>query len=98
MRESNPALVQVAHTAVKDKKSPYYRLKYEKLVERRGKKRSIIAIARMILTAVFTLLTTGEAWNLVDLFRIDMSDSLKESSLPMQFLRLPDSLKSRDLW
>lgn len=76
-----PALVQVAHAAVKDKKSPYYRLKYEKLVKRRGKKRSIIAIARMILTAVFALLTTGEVWNPVDLFRIDMPESLKEKQL-----------------
>ena len=66
---------------MKDKKSPYYRLKYEKLVKRRGKKRSIIAIARMILTAVFALLTTGEVWNPVDLFRIDMPDSLKEKQL-----------------
>lgn len=70
--------MQVAHAAVKDKKSPYYRLKYEKLVKRRGKKRSIIAIARMILTAVFALLTTGEVWNPVNLFKIDMPDSLKE--------------------
>lgn len=76
-----PALVQVAHAAVKDKKSPYYRLKYEKLVKRRGKKRSIIAIARMILTAVFALLTTGGIWNPVDLFKIDMPDSLKEKQL-----------------
>ena len=76
-----PALVQVAHAAVKDKKSPYYRLKYEKLVKRRGKKRSIIAIARMILTAVFALLTTGEVWNPVDLFKIDMPDSIKDKQL-----------------
>ena len=76
-----PALVQVAHAAVKDKKSPYYRLKYEKLVKHRGKKRSIIAIARMILTAVFALLTTGEVWNPVDLFKIDMPDSIKDKQL-----------------
>lgn len=47
-----PALVQVAHAAVKDKASPYYALKYERIAKRRGKKRAIIAIARMILTAV----------------------------------------------
>ncbi len=73
--------MQVAHAAVKDKKSPYYCFKYEKLVKRRGKKRSIIAIARMILTAVFALLSTGEVWNPVDLFRIDMPDLLKEKQL-----------------
>ena len=43
-----PALVQCAHAAVKSDKSPYYKKKYESLVKRRGKKRAIIAIARMI--------------------------------------------------
>jgi len=43
-----PALVQVAHAAVKSNKSPYYKLKYEQISKRRGKKRAIIAIARMI--------------------------------------------------
>ena len=32
-----PALVQVAHAAVKDKHSPYYALKYERIAKRRGK-------------------------------------------------------------
>lgn len=44
-----PALVQAAHAAVKDKDSPYYAVKYENISKRRGKKRAIIAIARMIL-------------------------------------------------
>ena len=56
-------LVQCAHAAVKSDKSPYYKKKYESLVERRGKKRAIIAIARMILTAIFRMLTTGETAN-----------------------------------
>ena len=37
----------------------YYRLKYEQISKRRGKKRAIIAVARMILTAVFQMLSTG---------------------------------------
>ncbi len=76
-----PALVQVAHAAVKDKKNPYYALKYERLVKRRRKKRAIIAIARMILTAVYTMLSTGETWNPVDLFKVDMPLHLKEHQL-----------------
>ena len=47
-----PALVQCAHAAVKSDKSPYYKKKYDSLVKRRGKKRAIIAIARMILTCL----------------------------------------------
>lgn len=73
-----PALVQVAHAAVKDKLNPYYAVKYERIAKRRGKKRAIIAIARMILTAIFSMLSTGEVWNPVDLFRVDMPEHIKE--------------------
>lgn len=73
-----PALVQAAHAAVKDKKSPYYRFKYEQISKRRGKKRAIIAIARMLLTAVFSMLKTGEIWNPCDLFKTDMPLELVE--------------------
>ena len=73
-----PALVHCAHAAVKSDKSPYYKKKYESLVKRRGKKRAIIAIARMILTAIFQMLTTGETWNPCDLYKIDMPEALLE--------------------
>ncbi len=73
-----PALVQCAHAAVKSDKSPYYKKKYESLVKRRGKKRAIIAITRMILTAIFQMLTTGETWNPCDLYKIDMPEALLE--------------------
>ena len=72
-----PALVQVAHVAVKSNKSPYYKAKYERIMKRRGKKRAIIAVARMILTAVYHMLSTGEAWNPTDLYKIDMPEPLK---------------------
>lgn len=72
-----PALVQVAHAAVRSKDSPYFRLKFEQIAKRRGKKRAIIAIARMILTAVFAMLSTGEVFNPCDLYKIDMPETLK---------------------
>ena len=73
-----PALVQVAHAAVKSDKSPYYKAKYERIMKRRGKKRAIIAISRMILTAAYQMLSTGEVWNPIDLYKIDMPAPLKE--------------------
>ena len=76
-----PALVQVAHAAVKATDNSYYRLKYEQISKRRGKKRAIIAIARMILTAIFQMMTTGEVWNPTDLFKADIPESLKEKQL-----------------
>ena len=57
---------------------PYYKKKYESLVKRRGKKRAIIAIARMILTAIYQMLSTGETWNPTDLYKIDMPEVLVE--------------------
>ena len=76
-----PALVQVAHAAVKATDNSYYSLKYEQISKRRGKKRAIIAIARMILTAIFQMMTTGEVWNPTDLFKVDMPEILKEKQL-----------------
>lgn len=72
-----PALVQVAHAAVKSNKSPYYKAKYERIMKRRGKKRAIIAVARMVLTAIYHMLSTGETWNPTDLYKIDMPEPLK---------------------
>jgi transposase len=73
-----PALVQVAHASVKSNKSPYYKNKYNTICKRRGKKRAIIAVARMILTAVYNMFVTGEEWNPSDLFKIDMPQEMLE--------------------
>ena len=73
-----PALVQVAHAAVKSSSSPYYRIKYERIFKRRGKKRAIIAIARMILTAIYHMFVTGEEFNPSDLYKIDMPQEMLE--------------------
>ena len=76
-----PALVEIAHAAVKSQTTPYYKIKYERIAKRRGKKRAIIAIARMILTAIFHMFSTGEVWNPVDLTKIEMPAALKEKEL-----------------
>ena len=92
-----PALVQVAHAAVKDKTNPYYALKYERIAKRRGKKRAIIAIARMILTAIYSMLSTGEIWNPVDLFKIDLPEHLKEQQLQKAVKRAVRFLEAQGL-
>ena len=92
-----PALVQVAHAAVKDKTNPYYALKYERIAKRRGKKRAIIAIARMILTAIYSMLSTGEIWNPVDLFKVDMPEHLKEQQLQKAVKQAVHFLESQGL-
>jgi transposase len=92
-----PALVEIAHAAVKDKKNPYYKIKYERLCKRRGKKRAIIAIARMILTAVFNMLSTGEVWNPVDLEQIDMPPERREKEIQKSLRRAAKLLVAHGL-
>ena len=47
------------------------------MVKRRGKKRATIAIARMILTAIYDMLSTDEIFNPSDLKKYDMPEDLK---------------------
>ena len=87
-----PTLVQIAHAAVKSNTSSYYRLKYERISKRRGKKRAIIAIARMILTAIYHMLSTGELWNPVDLNQVDMLPELQEKAIQKSLRRAANLL------
>ena len=69
-----PCLVEVAHCAVKDKTNTYYANKFEHISKRRGKKRTLIAIARKILVAIYHMLSNGEAWNPSDLASNETND------------------------
>ena len=58
-----PLLVQCATAVVKSEKHPEIRNRYLKLKKRRGHKRAIIAIARMLLTAIYHILKKKEPYN-----------------------------------
>jgi hypothetical protein len=58
-----PLLVQCANAAIKDRSCPYFRYRYESIKKRRGHKRAIIAIARMLLTCIFNMLSKNEVFN-----------------------------------
>lgn len=73
-----PALVQRAHATVKSTAAPYYKNKFERIAKRRGKKRALIAIARMILTAVYQVLLIGETWNPCDLYKTNMPQHMQD--------------------
>jgi transposase len=55
-----PLLIQCALAAVKSKKEPYFQIKYHRLAKKRGKKKAIIAIARMMLTSIYHMLSNEE--------------------------------------
>jgi len=61
-----PLLVQCANAAIKDKKNPYFKYKYDRIKKRRGHKRAIIAIARMMLTCLYHMFSKQEAFNPAD--------------------------------
>ena len=61
-------LVQCANAVVKSKKHPEIRNRYLRIKKRRGHKKTIIAIARMLLTALYHMLKNGENYN-AELYR-----------------------------
>ena len=63
-----PLLVQCANAVVKSSKHPEMRNRYLRLKKRRGHKKAIIAIARMLLTALYHMLKNGENYN-AELYR-----------------------------
>ncbi len=52
-----PILVQVANALIKSKKHPEFTNRYRRIKARRGHKKAIIAICRMILTAIWHILS-----------------------------------------
>ena len=58
-----PLLVQCANNAIRDKHCEYFKLRYEAIKKRRGHKRAIIAIARMLLTCIYNMLLKNEPFD-----------------------------------
>ncbi|NCB42973.1 MAG: IS110 family transposase [Clostridia bacterium] len=58
-----PLLVQCANNAIRSKANPEVRNRYLALKKRRGHKKAIIAISRMLLTAIYNILKKNEPYN-----------------------------------
>ena len=65
-----PLLVQCSLAVIKNSKHPEIRNRYLSLKRRRGHKKAIIAIARMLLTAIYNILKKNEPYN-PELYRQD---------------------------
>ena len=63
-----PWLVQCANAAIRSNKHPEVKLRYQNIKKRRGHKKAIIAIARMLLTAIYNILKNNEPYN-AELYR-----------------------------
>ena len=62
-----PLLIQCALCATMDASNKYYYNKYVAIKKRRGHKKAIIAIARMMLNAIYYMFKTGESWKPYDI-------------------------------
>ena len=58
-----PLLVQVANALIKSQKHPEFRERYQRLKARRGHKKAIIAICRMLLTAIWNVLSKSKPYS-----------------------------------
>ena len=58
-----PLLVQVANALIKSKKHPEFKERYHRIKSRRGHKKAIIAVCKMILTAIWNMLSKLEPYN-----------------------------------
>lgn len=61
-----PLLITCALSAIKSKKEPYFAVKYQRIKQRRGHKKAVIAIARMLLTSIYHMIITGEVFSPCD--------------------------------
>jgi len=74
-----PLLVQCANAAIKSKQCPYFKARYDQIKKRRGHKKAIIAIARMLLNCIYHMLDKNEMFN-YSLYTIDSTPKQNYSS------------------
>ena len=58
-----PLMVQCALAAIKSKKEPYFSIKYNRIRKRRGHKKAIIAIARMMMVCIYHIISEKKSFN-----------------------------------
>ena len=58
-----PLLVQVANALIKSNKHPEFKERYHRIKSHRGHKKAIIAVCKMLLTAIWNMLSKLEPYN-----------------------------------
>ena len=61
-----PMMVQCALAAIKSKKQPYFAIKYGRIRKRRGHKKAIIAVARMMMMCIYHMISEKQPFNPTD--------------------------------
>lgn len=58
-----PLLVQIANALIKSKKHPEFKERYHRIKSHRGHKKAVIAVCKMLLTAIWNMLSKLEPYN-----------------------------------
>ena len=78
-----PLLVQVAYALIKSDKHLEFRERYRRIKSHRGHKKALIAVCKMLLTAIWNTLSTGEVYNPSG-YLIQTPRSTPETKVPNQ--------------
>ena len=76
-----PLLVQVANALIKSDKHPEFRNRYRRIKTRRGHRKAIIAVCRMLLTAIWNVLSKLEPYDPSGFLTTKSTSRSKELSL-----------------
>lgn len=76
-----PLLVQIANALIKSDKHPEFRNRYRRIKARRGHRKAIIAVCRMLLTAIWNVLSKLEPYDPSGFASSKSSPRSKEVSL-----------------
>ena len=86
-----PLLVQIANSVIKSDKYPECKERYRRIKARRGHKKAIIAVCRMLLTAIWNVLSKLEPYSAKGY----LADKLMEHSVVISKAQGLDLLRKR---
>jgi len=89
-----PMMVQCALAAIKSKKEPYFAIKYGRIRKRRGHKKAIIAVARMMMMCIYHMISEKQPFNPTDYTEL-MDPHFQESKVVLNDVNVFAYLKSQ---
>jgi transposase len=89
-----PMMVQCALAAVKSKKQPYFANKYERIKKRRGHKKAIIAIARMMMVCIYHIIAGKQFFSPTDYAEL-MDPHFQESKVVLNDINVFSYLEAQ---
>ena len=89
-----PMMVQCALAAIKSKKQPYFAIKYGRIRKRRGHKKAIIAVARMMMMCIYHMISEKQPFNPTDYTEL-MDPHFQEQKVVLNDVNVFAYLKSQ---